>query len=79
MHELAADMGIQSVPCRKEWKDVPSGIPETYAWMKQFAGSEVNMGDGLGRAEGVVIRTYDRKKIAKLRFEDYEKTLGVRR
>jgi hypothetical protein len=37
------------------------------------------MGDGLGRAEGVVIRTHDRKKIAKLRFEDYEKTLGVRR
>lgn len=32
-----------------------------------------------GKPEGVVIRTPDRKKIAKLRFEDYERTLRVKR
>jgi RNA ligase len=30
---------------------------------------------GSGRAEGIVVRTWDRKTIVKIRFEDYEKTL----
>jgi hypothetical protein len=33
-----------------------------------------------GRPEGLVVRNKDRSKIAKLRFEDYERTLrGSRR
>jgi hypothetical protein len=31
--------------------------------------------DAIGRPEGIVVRSADRAKIAKLRFEDYERTL----
>lgn len=32
--------------------------------------------NALGRAEGVVLRTKDRSRIAKARFEDYARTLA---
>jgi hypothetical protein len=34
--------------------------------------------DNKGKAEGLVIRTDDKTKIAKIRFEDYERTLDLR-
>jgi hypothetical protein len=72
--------GIQAVPfLGLVTTPLPTGIPETLAWMEPFRGSMAGLGGGVGRAEGIVIRTPDRKKIAKLRFEDYEKTLGIRR
>ena len=30
---------------------------------------------GLGKAEGIILRNYDRSKIVKIRFQDYIKTL----
>lgn len=58
---------------------LPVTVEETYGWLKGFEKSRCDLGGGRGRAEGVVVRTSDRKAIAKIRFEDYEKTLGVRR
>lgn len=34
--------------------------------------------DASGVIEGIVLRNFDRTKIAKLRFEDYERSLGLR-
>lgn len=45
-------------------------LEEAHAWLKQFEDSQAHPGV---RAEGVVVRTSDRRQIAKLRFEDYER------
>lgn len=45
-------------------------LPETLAALTPSA---------LKRPEGIVLRTFDRSKIVKLRFEDYERTLDPRR
>jgi len=57
----------------------PHGVTETYEWLQQFRLSLAKLSsDAGGCSEGVVVRTRDRSKIAKIRFEDYERTLGVR-
>lgn len=54
----------------------PSGIRETYEWLQRFRQSHCTLDSAAGgRSEGVVIRTRDRSRIVKLRFEDYERTL----
>ncbi len=45
-----------------------------HAAMTQVALSE----NAVGKTEGVVLRNFDRSKIVKLRFEDYERTLRKR-
>ena len=57
--------------------EVPTGLQETYEWLKsEITSTQVKLDAGsLGRPEGLVIRNHDRSKIAKLRFEDYERTL----
>jgi len=57
----------------------PVSLKDTLQWLTQFSISRVHLDEGQGRAEGVVVRTADRKAIAKMRFEDYERTLGVKR
>jgi hypothetical protein len=55
---------------------LPTDIQETYTWLQQFRKSSAVLDEtGLAQSEGVVVRTPDRKKIAKIRFEDYERTL----
>lgn len=57
--------------------NLPTGIPETLDWMEQMIKkTECDLAsDAGGKPEGLVIRTPDRSVIAKLRFEDYERTL----
>ncbi len=57
---------------------LPRDIPETYAWLKSLAPrSAATLDDAAGgTAEGVVIRTELRTSIAKLRFDDYARTLN---
>lgn len=59
---------------------VHSSIIDAYKWLGCLADPSTRAAvDGPGgRPEGIVIRTPDRKKIAKLRFEDYERTLRKR-
>ena len=72
--------GIERVPFIGCCDNLPTGIEETYEWLKLLIKeTKVDLGGGKKRPEGVVIRTDDRSAIAKLRFEDYERTLGVRR
>jgi hypothetical protein len=56
----------------------PSGIAEALQWMDALlpARSAACIDKGaLGQPEGVIVRTPDRSKIAKLRIEDYRRTL----
>jgi hypothetical protein len=56
-------------------KEIPRGIPQTHAWLKQIIpASKATLDEnGIGRPEGVVVREADRSAIAKIRFEDYER------
>ena len=59
---------------------LPTSIEDTYEWLKEILPGNTLVpldGEG-GKPEGVVVRTPDRSKIAKIRFEDYERTLRMR-
>jgi hypothetical protein len=58
----------------------PLGVAETLAWLENAMGSGTRCAiDGPGgRAEGVVVRSTQGRRIAKVRFEDYERTTGKR-
>jgi hypothetical protein len=57
---------------------LPTELEATHAWLKELCPrTQVALDPAAGgRAEGVVIRTADRATIAKIRFEDYERTLN---
>lgn len=73
-----AQFGIDPVPHLKvvEGNAIPRGREEAEAWMEELLpGTLAGLGDGgTGRAEGIVARTADRSKIAKLRKAEYAKT-----
>jgi hypothetical protein len=73
----AALAGVDVTP-RLEAKSPPAELRETHAWLKAVLPGDTLAplnDDRKGRPEGVVVRTRDRRVIAKLRFEDYERTL----
>ncbi len=57
---------------------IPYDLEETYEWMKiKIKKTYVSLdSDASGNPEGIVIRTYYRSTIAKLRFEDYKRAIG---
>lgn len=74
-HATIADVALAP---RLETTAPPTDLRATYAWLKKALPGETLApleGDRKGRPEGVVVRTRDRRAIAKLRFEDYERTL----
>jgi hypothetical protein len=58
-------------------KDLPKDHKDVLEWLHQVSPkTKVRLDDGAkAKSEGVVIRTSDRSKIAKIRYEDYERTL----
>jgi hypothetical protein len=57
-------------------KDIPKTHNDMLEWLQQFAKTKCRLDDGANaKSEGVVIRNADRSRIAKIRFEDYERTL----
>lgn len=59
----------------------PESVVDTHAWLRATITSTLALLDdtGKGAPEGVVVRTADRSVIAKIRFEDYERTAKARR
>jgi hypothetical protein len=56
---------------------MPASIVAAVDFLGPFAQSQAQLDTtALGRSEGVVVRSSDRRQIAKLRFEDYRRTLG---
>lgn len=72
-------LGVKVTPRIKviKGRDLPVGIQDTYDWLKSLTPKTRCLLDpeGKGSAEGVVIRTADRRKIAKVRVQEYAKTL----
>lgn len=57
----------------------PRSLQDTFAWLREVLPGPTLAalpGANPGHPEGVVVRSADRKRIAKIRFEDYERTLG---
>ena len=56
---------------------LPRDPRETALWLEAYRKSQCVIDEtGHGASEGVVVRTYDRRKIAKLRFDDYRKLVS---
>lgn len=77
---IAHNAVFDTVPHQFEMNsnDLPTSLAETYEFLKQYERTQAMLDrepgrQGVGRSEGIVIKTKDRKTIAKLRFEDYER------
>lgn len=81
LKSLADSYSLSLVPYvgNVDASNLPVTIEETYEFLKKFYKSQACIDTGLGDSEGIVIRTHDRSAIAKIRFEDYEKALNIRR
>ena len=80
--QFCNDADLAMVPLLGWKSPPPDDIEGALAWMDGLlpAVSAARMDDDApGHPEGVVIRTADRNKIAKLRVEDYQRTLGLKR
>lgn len=58
-------------------KDLPKDVNDVLEWLTQFKTTQVGI-NAAGDSEGVIVRTQDRKKITKIRFEDYNRTMRAR-
>lgn len=74
-HAMCDVLGLSVVPILQTFNRLPTGLAETLEWMNGFLSVTKAGFDAHGRPEGIVVRTPDRTKIAKIRFEDYERTL----
>lgn len=54
--------------------EMPVEVQETYNWLQQFKDTKVGI-NSTGLSEGVIARSVNRKKITKIRMEDYQRTL----
>jgi hypothetical protein len=80
--KLAGEIGFQTVPVLLDTDaaELPTDLEATYRYILQFPSSRCKLDeDAQGVPEGVVIRSPDRTRIAKLRREDYERTLKRRK
>jgi hypothetical protein len=82
--KISQDTNLLRAPIvdrRWEAENLPTSLQDALDWMKELlpGGSEAKLDPGApGRAEGVVLKSHDRKITAKLRFQDYEGTLRRR-
>jgi hypothetical protein len=81
LREIAAATGLELTPrlFEVDARDLPTGIGDTKAFLDDRLPATLAGLDNDGRAEGIVLRTTDRRVIAKARFQDYDRTLKRRR
>ncbi|OAI47677.1 hypothetical protein AYO44_09270 [Planctomycetaceae bacterium SCGC AG-212-F19] len=78
---LAKDAGFEPVPplFDVDASRLPTSLEAMYEFLLGFEATRCKLDDGAaGVPEGVVVRSSDRSAIAKLRREDYERTLRRR-
>lgn len=79
MRATATALELETAPAILEAsaESLPRTLLDTREFLREaLPSTRVTLDGGAGgRAEGLVIRTHDRRQIAKLRFEDYERTL----
>jgi hypothetical protein len=79
--ELARELGFESVPALFDLDaaGLPTGLEQTYDFLLGLGPSRCRLDEAAGGVpEGVVVRSPDRSRVAKLRREDYERTLRRR-
>ncbi|HEY9694107.1 MAG TPA: RNA ligase family protein [Oculatellaceae cyanobacterium] len=77
----AKDINVELTPrlFEADGAEFPQDIQATYKLLSDYSKSlSVLDSNSKGKSEGVVLRTKDRKAIAKLRFQDYERTLNLK-
>lgn len=76
----AADLELAPRLFTIDASGLPRDIDATHQWLTEQAPStRVALDtDAAGRAEGIVVRTPDRSRIAKLRFQNYNRTRQLR-
>jgi len=78
----AKRVGLDIVPKLGEMK--PQDLPEDHEAVLEFLKKTLPKtnttldGKSLGQAEGIVVRTYEREVIAKIKFRDYERTIRAK-
>jgi len=79
--DATAALGLETVPMLGTFGPLPTSLDKTWAWLRAVSTTSLAALDDDARkvSEGVVVRTPDRKLIAKIRHEDYRRTLGVGR
>jgi hypothetical protein len=80
--KLAAEVGFQTVPALLDTSadQLPTDLEATYQYVLKFQHTRCKLDeDANGVPEGIVVRSPDRSRIAKLRREDYERTLRRRK
>jgi hypothetical protein len=81
----AGRLGVLSVPVLRTvpTSEMPESVADTHAWLGDVLGdgrTTVALGTTVpGAAEGVVVRSNDRRFIAKIRVDDYRKTMDYRK
>lgn len=83
LRRVAQEQGIELTPriAEVDAAELPTGIDAMHQYLQQTipqSRATLDSGGG-GRPEGLVLRTADRSRIAKVRFEDYERTLKRRK
>ena len=75
MKIIADEYNIQTVPYLAVVKgcNIPSDRVLMLKYLQEFSKTQAGINNN-GRSEGIVIRTFDRSLIRKIRFEDYERT-----
>lgn len=83
LQRMAEIHGFELTPRVMEFSavDFPKRIEDTHFFLKEKLSKSLCLLDdkGRGKPEGLVVRTLDRSQIAKLRFQDYERTLQKRK
>jgi len=80
--KIAEEIGFQTVPALfdADAAELPTDLAETYRFLLKFESSGCKLDeDANGVPEGIVVRSSDRSRIAKIRREDYERTLKRRK
>jgi hypothetical protein len=80
--DLAKEVSFESVPALFDIDaaQLPTSLEDTHRFLLGFEWSRCKLDEGgAGVPEGVVVRSPDRKAIAKIRREDYERTLKRRK
>lgn len=78
---IAQEAGVELVPALLDTdaSELPTEIEATYQFLLRHEWTHCKLDDSAaGIPEGVVVRTPDRSRIAKIRREDYERTLKRR-
>lgn len=79
----ASILQVDTVPRLEDVPPLPGALGATLEWLNAMLPDRRTQAalddDAGGRAEGVVVRTKDRSKIAKMRFDSYERTMHAKK